>query len=106
MPEELPIACSLGAEDLAARLDLIAALGAENLISRSTEDGAHLLRFRRGEGVRRALESVVAAEAECCAFLDLAIREEPDALVLAIDAPAEGAPIAAELAAAFEGSSR
>lgn len=101
MTEELPIVCSLGADDLAARLDVIAAIGAENLISRNTDGDTQLLRFRRGNAVRRSLEEVIAAEARCCAFLDLEIREEAGALVLVIDAPAEAAPVAAGLAAAF-----
>jgi hypothetical protein len=101
MTQELPIVCSLGADALAARLDTIAAIGAENLISRSTEGNAQLLRFRRGDGVQRSLENIVAAEAKCCSFLDMEIREEAAALVLVIDAPAEAAPVAAELAAAF-----
>ncbi len=101
MAQELPIACSLGADDLAARLETIAAIGAESLISRDTEGDTQLLRFRREEGVRRSLEAIVAAEARCCSFLEMEIRDEAGALVLVIDAPAEAAPVAAELAAAF-----
>jgi hypothetical protein len=101
MPRELPIACSLGADDLAARLDLIAAIGAGSLISRETEGDTQLLGFRRDDGVRRSLEGIVAAEARCCSFLKMEIREENGALVLVIDAPADGVPVAAALAAAF-----
>ncbi len=106
MAEELPIVCSLGADDLTARLDLIAAIGARNLISRGTEGGAQLLRFRRGDGVRRSLEDVIAAEAKCCSFLEMEIREDAEALVLVIRAPAEAEPVAAGLAAAFAMSPR
>jgi hypothetical protein len=56
MPQELPIACSLGADDLVARLDLIAAIGTESLLSRDTEGDTQLLRFRRDEDVRRSPE--------------------------------------------------
>ncbi len=101
MPEERSIACSLGAADLTARLDLIAAIGAESLISHDTEGDTQLLRFRRDDGVRRSLENVIAAEARCCPFLDMEIREGAGELVLVIAAPDEGAPVAAELAAAF-----
>jgi hypothetical protein len=101
MTQELPIVCSLGADDLTARLQLIAAIGAEHLISRSTEGDTQLLRFRRDDGVRRSLEGIIAAESKCCAFLDMKIREEPEALVLVIDAPTDGAPVAALLAASF-----
>jgi hypothetical protein len=101
MTQELPIVCSLGADDLTARLQLIAEIGAAHLISRDTEGDTQLLRFRRDEGVRRALEAIIDAEAKCCAFLDMKVREEAGALVLVIDAPAEAAPVAAQLAAAF-----
>jgi hypothetical protein len=104
--QELPIVCSLGADDLTARLELIAAIGAGNLISRDTEGDTQLLRFRRDDGVRRSLEAVIAAEARCCSFLNMEIREETATatLVLVIDAPAEAAPVAAGLAAAFAAS--
>jgi hypothetical protein len=101
MTQEPPIVCSLGADDLTARLQLIAEIGATHLISRDTEGDTQLLRFRGDDGVRRSLEGIIAAEAKCCAFLDMKIREEAGALVLAIDAPAEAAPVAAQLAAAF-----
>ncbi|HEY0280632.1 MAG TPA: hypothetical protein VGC32_20395 [Solirubrobacterales bacterium] len=62
MPEEPPIVCSLGAVDLTARLRLIVAIGAAHLVSRETEGVTELLRFRRGEDVRRSLEGVIAAQ--------------------------------------------
>jgi hypothetical protein len=104
MPQELPIACSLGADDLTARLELIAAIGAASLISRDVEGDTQLLRFSSDDGVRRSLEAVIAAEAKCCSFLDMEIRDEAGTLVLVIDAPAEAAPVAAQLAAAFAAS--
>jgi hypothetical protein len=73
----------------------------EYLISRDTEGDTQLLRFRRDDEVRRSLEGIIAAEGKCCAFLDMKIREEADELVLTIDAPADAAPVAAQLAAAF-----
>ncbi len=101
MSQELPIVCSLSTDDLAARLDLIAAIGADALICRDAEGDTQLLRFRRDDGVRRSLKGIVAAEARCCSFLEMEIREEDGALVLAIDAPADALPVAAALAAAF-----
>jgi hypothetical protein len=100
--EEPPVACSLASGELAARLGLIAAIGAGRLISRETDGDTQLLRFRRDDDVRRSLEDVIAAETRCCPFLEMEIREEPGVLILAIDSPAEGAPVAAELAAAFD----
>ncbi|HEX4308256.1 MAG TPA: hypothetical protein VHZ54_19625 [Solirubrobacterales bacterium] len=101
MTDSPPIACSLGADDLRRRLEEIAALGAEGLRGRSVEGNARILRFRPDPAIRRRLEEVVAAESECCAFLDLGLAEEDGDLVLRIAAPADGRPVADELALAF-----
>ena len=102
MTDALPIACSLNAGELRERLDQIAAIGAERLTGRRSEDGRHLLRFRPDPSIRRRLEEIVAAESECCSFLDLDLREEGQQLVLEIAAPADAEPVAEELALAFE----
>jgi demethylmenaquinone methyltransferase/2-methoxy-6-polyprenyl-1,4-benzoquinol methylase len=96
-----PVACSLGAADLEGRLAAIAAVGADSLVAREMKDGRHLLRFRDDGSTRRRLEEIVAAEARCCSFLDLALRDEDGDLVLSIAAPAEGQTVADGLAAAF-----
>jgi hypothetical protein len=96
-----PIACTLGESDLRQRLDEIAALGADALISHEETGGTQTLRFRRDEETRRRLQQIVAAESRCCAFLDLSIDDRDDELALIIDAPAEGRPVADELARAF-----
>lgn len=99
--ESPPIACSLGADDLRRRLAEIAALGNECLRGRTTEGDAQVLRFHPDPSTRRRLEQIVAAESECCAFLDLDLRQEGDELVLTISAPADAALVAADLAQAF-----
>jgi hypothetical protein len=101
LTEALPIACSLGTSDLRRRLAEIAAIGAESLTGHQADEGRHLLRFRADSGTRRRLEEIVAAEAECCAFLDLALEERDDELLLSIAAPPDGQAVADELAAAF-----
>jgi hypothetical protein len=101
-----PVACSLGANDLRHRLDEIAAVGAVSLLDRGTENGKHRLRFRSDPGTRRRLEAIVAAEAECCSFLDLELIERRDELVLTLTAPEAGRAVADGLAAAFAGGSR
>ncbi len=101
MNKGTPTACSLGAGDLRERLNEIAAVGAESLIGRSTDGDRHLLRFRSTEATRRRLEAIVAAEAECCSFLNLSLEDQDDVLVLSISAPEDGQPVADELAAAF-----
>jgi hypothetical protein len=96
---ELPIACSLGAADLERRMAEIRAVGRDALLG-TGPDGS--LRFRASEGIRGRLEAIVAAEAECCAFLSLDLRDAGGGeLRLTISAPPEAEPVAAELASAF-----
>jgi hypothetical protein len=106
MTEETPVACSLSAGDLEQRLAAIAAIGADSLISSEIDGDRHLLRFRSSEPARRRLEEIVAAEAECCSFLDLSLAEEEGELTLSIAAPGDGRAVADELARAFAGGQR
>ncbi len=101
MTKDKPIACSLGAGELEQRLAAIAEIGAESLVSHEVEGDRHLLRFRADANTRRRLEGIVAAEAECCSFLDLSLGEDGDELVLSIAAPEDGRAIADGLAKAF-----
>ncbi|MEX2106269.1 MAG: hypothetical protein WD810_05160 [Solirubrobacterales bacterium] len=106
MTDSKPTACSLGASDLQRRLDQIAGVGAASLVDRDSENGKHTLRFRPDPGTRRRLEEIVAAEAECCSFLDLSLSERDGELILTLAAPEHGQPVADELAVAFAGGSR
>jgi hypothetical protein len=102
MTDEIPIACSLDAADLQRRLEEISKLGAESLVARETGGDRHLLRFRNDAVTRARLEAIVAAETQCCAFLDLSLAHDGDELVLSIVAPDGAQPIAAQLANAFK----
>ena len=64
-------------------------------------DGAGTLRFRANGDTRARLEAIVAAEAECCPFLNMDLREEAGALVLEIRAPQGAEPVVAEMVSAF-----
>jgi hypothetical protein len=99
--EDLPIACSLNGSDLAARLAGLAQFGAETLTARSSDRDGHRLRFRRGPAVEARLRSILAAEEECCPFLNLTLIEADDELELRISSSPDGYAVAAELAAAF-----
>jgi hypothetical protein len=101
MANESPIACSLGAGELEQRLTEIAEVGAASLISRTREGDRHLLRFRDDATTRQRLEAIIAAEAECCSFLDLSLSEDAGELVLSIGAPQDAEEVAAALAKAF-----
>jgi hypothetical protein len=101
MPDRLPIACSLSASDLTERLRAIGALGRDSLVA-ARRDGARAeLRFAARAGVRDRVAAIVAAETECCAFLDMRVADEPDAVVLSIAAPDGAEPVLAELVDAF-----
>jgi len=102
MTEEKSIVCSLGASELQTRLAAIAAISADSLIHSGTDGARHRLRFRSDPTSRRRLEEIVAAEAECCSFLDLELSEHDDELILTVAAPPNGQPVADELAVAFE----
>ena len=98
MSTDSPIACSLNASDLRARLDEIGALGRDALLSTET-DGT--MRFRANETTRERLEAIIAAEATCCSFLRFELTDEGDTLTLTITAPAGAEAVADDLTAAF-----
>jgi hypothetical protein len=101
MPYELPIACSLRATELPVRQAQMAALGRDALMDTSV-DGAHAeLRFAAGAAVRERVEEFAATERACCAFLTMRIDDEPNAVLLSIDAPADAELVLAELVAVF-----
>ncbi len=100
-----PVACSLSAGVLQRRLASIAEIGTDGLIGKEPGDGHHVLRFRADDTTRKRLEELVAAEAECCSFLDLTLTERTGELVLTIAAPDEGQPLADAVALAFSGAS-
>ena len=100
MQPETRIACSLSAADLSTRLAEMTQLGQDALLS---ADRDNTLTFRADSETRSRLETIVAAEAECCPFLELSLREESGALVLEIGAPDGAEPVVADLVSAFGG---
>jgi hypothetical protein len=96
-PEPLPIACTLTAAELPERLAEMRAVGREALIAA----GERELRFR--PQARERLEAIVAAEAECCSFMTLALGEANGELLLTVEAPPGAEPVVRELVAAFSG---
>ena len=89
---DLPLACSLDAPALEERLAEMRALARDSLIA---ADSSGVLRFRATPESRARLERIVAAEAECCAFLALDLREHDGELRLTITAPEGAEPVAA-----------
>lgn len=70
MPAELPIACSLTATELPARLAEMTTLGRDTLKDVLHETGHAELRFAAGHSARERIEAIVQAEAQCCPFLN------------------------------------
>jgi hypothetical protein len=103
MPHDLPIACTLDAADFAARERLMADLGRDALIAAEQTGRRAVLRFSAGIGIRNRnrVDSFVAGESQCCAFLTMHVSETADEVALTIDAPDGAEPVLAELVAAF-----
>jgi hypothetical protein len=102
MPTELPIACSLSATELPARLALMADL-ARDAADVELSGTRATLRFAAGPSVRERVERFVVAESACCAFLAMQVRDEPDAVVLDVSAPDDAELVLKELVDAFRG---
>jgi hypothetical protein len=99
MSQPLPIACALSATDLEARGAELRALGGDGLVDVAWEARQVVLRFRPDPAIRARVETIVAAEAECCAFLDFSVEHGDAATVLTISAPNGGAESVHEFAA-------
>jgi orotidine-5'-phosphate decarboxylase len=102
VPSEPPIACSLSAAELAQRLAEMSAIGHASLLEAEINGARAVLTFRQAAVER--LTGIVAAEAECCAFLDMKLHDEPNAVRLTIEAPAGAESVLHDLVAAFDPS--
>ena len=98
MTTETQITCSLSADELPKRLAEMTALGKDALLGVSPEG---VMRFRADNDTRERLEGIVAAESQCCSFLQLGLTEKADALVLSVTAPEGAEPLAWDLVNAF-----
>ncbi len=78
----LPTACTLGLTDGAAQLQRWRRLNDRSLVHRVRESEELLLVYRRDDGTRAELESLVDVETTCCAFLDWQVEEQGDELRL------------------------
>jgi hypothetical protein len=80
----------------------IGAVGRDGLIDARLQDAEALLRFH-GD-VRERLAEIVAAEAQCCAFLAMTLSDATgaDEVELRIEAPPGGEATMHELVAAFK----
>jgi hypothetical protein len=100
----LPMACSLESGDLQRRIRAIESIGGAWLRSLELSDGRAVLRFE--PAARDALADIVAAEAECCPVLGLSMSDEPDGLVLTVEAPADAAAVLVDYVSRFRAGIR
>jgi hypothetical protein len=87
MTSPLPIACTLTPGGMTARLALIDALAADGLLDRTPTEAGLRVRLRDTPEIERRTRELVAAESQCCAFLDFALGREDGDLVLDIAGP-------------------
>jgi hypothetical protein len=93
----------LSATALDDRLAQMADLGRDALLGVEQAERRASVRFAADAGIPERLARIVAAESECCAFLAMWVSDQPDGVVLTIEAP-EGAELAAqEIVDAFRG---
>lgn len=99
--KNLPIACSLDSGDLEDRRAELRALAQRSLISVARPHGTPVvLTFKNDPATKAALERIVAAESECCPFLEMTLADR-DSLELAIDGPEDAGPIVDDFVSAF-----
>lgn len=89
----VPIACSLDAGDLYARLRLFDDLRREALLDRRAIKDGLRVRLRPSPEVVQQTHELIAAEGRCCPFLSFDIRRHEMALVVDITGPAQVRPI-------------
>lgn len=90
---DLPIACTLSRDDLAARRALIDALAADGLLDRTPTSAGMRVRLRDTPDIEQRTRALVAAESACCAFLDFDLDRKDGELVLDISGPEEARPV-------------
>jgi hypothetical protein len=100
MSTQPPIACSLGAAEMAARRAEIAVLARE-VVSAEARRARSVLRFRPGARTRERVAAFAEAESRCCPFLRMELRDAPGAVTLTIEGPAGSEPVLEALLAAF-----
>ncbi len=85
-----PIACTLTSAEMPQRAADIRALGRDALLAVERFERRALLRFRPDRATHARVEQIVAAESECCAFMDFELSVTDAAIVLEVAAPPGG----------------
>lgn len=90
-------ACSSSAAEGAERAVCWRALLDTRLLSRAAAGLGRRLASPSYPAVSAKLGALVAADRECCAFLDLAVERFDDALILDVSGPSEAADVIAAM---------
>ena len=93
----LPMACSLTAQDLKDRRSEWASLISANLLGSERVDGGVRLRLRSDERVEEELQRLIDLEQECCAWIEWIVARGDEIQVLATARDRAGGPAIAEM---------
>jgi hypothetical protein len=85
MNTETPIACTLSAAEQSRRFAASDAIAAQWMLDAKTTDGGVSMRFRAG--AEQGLRELIAAESECCPFLEFELTREGPDLRLTVEGP-------------------
>jgi hypothetical protein len=87
---EIPIACSLSATDARTRIADWKHLLDRAAVTRTPVEGGTRVALAPLDGVREELGRLLAAERECCPFLDFELEDSEGVLAVTIPAEADG----------------
>ena len=90
-PDEVPIACTLGAGEMSGRLAEWNAL-LQTVTARHCLDDGVRLEFRPDTDVAQ-IARLAAAERSCCRFFDFAVTIDGRGIALEVHAPPDGQPV-------------
>ena len=88
MVNQETLACSLAGDELIERLGEWSTV-ASQATSRHVEEGRIVSTYPPDEDLIRRLRALIAAEAECCSFMEFHVKEGPDQVVVELRVPDE-----------------
>jgi hypothetical protein len=101
VPDELPVACTLGTDDGSERMRRWEDL-ADTGRPTARRNGPELeVLYQSGSGVQAELEKLAAAEQECCAFVVWTVTQQDGQPILRVVAKPEAPDDIASIAALF-----
>jgi hypothetical protein len=90
---DVPIACTLDANELGDRLATVEALRRDALVGQTQIPGGLRMHLRNAPGIEARVRALAAAESRCCAFLTFRIESADDELLLEITGAREARPV-------------